>query len=300
MGLANLSERGLTKGDIRELLGSDSSSPKRSLGQNFLVDASFARKVAAACVGDETGTILEIGPGFGSLTLHLASMVEEIVAIEKDDAVSRKLKEICASRSITNVTVSNEDALQIDYAVRMRDIDSKVIVGNLPYNISVPLILKIVSESEGVVDRCAFMVQKEVAQRLSCDPGGRNSSFTSLKRAFYASARILFDVPPSVFFPEPNVTSAIVEFQSDRSLPGFTHQQEAELSLLIAKVAFGNRRQMLRRTLREYVDVLGESKVDTTKRPEALEMAEWLAIGVAASNLGLEAIHFGSSSKEPL
>jgi 16S rRNA (adenine1518-N6/adenine1519-N6)-dimethyltransferase len=139
-----LSERGLTKGDILEFLGVDSLSPKRSLGQNFLVDSSFACKVARACVGGEAGSIVEIGPGFGSLTLHLASMVERVFAIEKDNSVASRLQEICADRSIGNVIVFNEDALEVDYAVRMGEFGAKVIVGNLPYNISVPLILKII------------------------------------------------------------------------------------------------------------------------------------------------------------
>ncbi|MDA8025532.1 MAG: 16S rRNA (adenine(1518)-N(6)/adenine(1519)-N(6))-dimethyltransferase RsmA [Actinomycetota bacterium] len=283
-----MSERGLTKGDILDLLGVDSLSPKRSLGQNFLVDSSFARKVATACVGDEAGTIVEIGPGFGSLTLHLASMVKCVFAIEKDNSVASRLQEICVDRSIDNVTVFNEDALEVDYALRMGELGAKVVVGNLPYNISVPLILKIISESSGAVDRAAFMVQKEVAERLSTEPGGRNSSFTSLKRAFYASSRILFDVPPTVFFPEPNVTSAIVEFRSDRTRAGFTNEKETEIALALAKIAFGNRRQMLRRTLKPFFQVLDEAGVDPTMRPEALKLSDWLSIGVAALKGGID------------
>ena len=282
-----MTERGLTKSDIRELLGDDNSSPKRSLGQNFLVDPSFAGKVARACIGSETGTIIEIGPGFGSLTLHLVTMVEHLVAIEKDDAVASKLSKLCADRSVSNVTIINRDALEINYSEMMATFDSKAIVGNLPYNISVPLILRVIAESSGVVERACFMVQKEVAERLNCDPGGRNSSFTSLKRGFYATSRILFDVPPTVFFPEPNVTSAIIEFQSDRSLPGFTQSAAVEAALRLAKVAFGNRRQMLRRTLKDYLEVLLAAGVDETARPEALDLDGWLSIGIAAVEGGL-------------
>ncbi|MDA8196724.1 MAG: 16S rRNA (adenine(1518)-N(6)/adenine(1519)-N(6))-dimethyltransferase RsmA [Actinomycetota bacterium] len=282
-----MSERGLTKSDIRELLGLDGGSPKRSLGQNFLVDPSFARKIASASVSFEDGTIVEIGPGFGSLTLHLVSIVDRVVAIEKDDIVAKKLVELAGARSVENLTIVNGDALDIEYADFMRGIGSKVIVGNLPYNISVPLILKIISESAGVAERAVFMVQKEVAERLSSDPGNRNSSFTSLKRAFFASARILFDVPPSVFFPEPNVTSSIIELRSDRSLPGHMHPAETEMALLLAKKAFGNRRQMVRRTLRDELEILTAAGIDGAMRPEALDVASWLAIGRRAVEAGL-------------
>jgi 16S rRNA (adenine1518-N6/adenine1519-N6)-dimethyltransferase len=144
------------------------------------------------------------------------------------------------------------------------------------------------------------MVQKEVAERLSTDPGGRNSSYTSLKRAFYASSRILFDVPPSVFFPEPNVTSAIVEFRSDRSRPGFTNEKETSIALSLAKIAFGNRRQMLRRTLKDFGGILERAEVDGTKRPEALELPSWLAIGTAGLVGGLDVSQLSNDSKDEL
>ncbi len=266
--------------DEREL------SPKRSLGQNFLIDQNFARKIAEECstAGER---LLEIGPGLGALTLPLAERVESVFALEKDQKIVVALEGLLKRRAVANVEVIHGDALQFDLGALMDSASVSGVVGNLPYNISVPFILRLIEEVPAAA-HMVFLVQTEVAQRLCAVPGTRESSFVSLKIQLFCEVRIAMKVPNTVFLPVPNVSSSLVSLKrSDHFLSG---QSDLAVSATLetAKRAFAHRRQMLRRTLN--TDSLRESLlasgVDPTRRPESLAVEEWLALGEAVMSCG--------------
>ena len=261
-------------------------SPKRSLGQNFLIDQNFARKIAGECA--EAGErLVEIGPGLGALTLPLAERVQSVCAIEKDQKLAGALVGLLESRAITNVEVVQGDALDFDLQSLMDAASISGVVGNLPYNISVPFILRLIEEVPAAL-KMVFLVQTEVAQRLCAPPGTRDSSFVSLKTQLFCQVRISMKVPNTVFLPVPNVSSSLVSIsRSDVILSGRT-DLAVGATLGVAKRAFAHRRQMLRRTLN--TDPLKESLlasgVDPTRRPESLALEEWLALGEAVISCG--------------
>lgn len=278
-----MSQSGITKSEISELLGSSGRAPKRSLGQNFLVDQNYAKKIANIGAG-EGGPVAEIGPGIGSLTVFLAERCQRVTAVEKDEEIASLLNRVLEARGIGNVEVIVADALEVDWGELLASRGIRRVVGNLPYNVSVPIIMKLVEEGAGI-QGMAFLLQKEVAERLAAKPGTRESSAASLKIQLRFAASIAARVPATVFMPVPNVASAVLELRADsRYLDGYG-SEAVDSAVGAARAAFAHRRQMLRRTLADerLSAALAKSGVGETRRPESLTIQEWLAIGVALS-----------------
>lgn len=220
--------------------GKEQHRAKRSLGQNFLVDSTVCPRIAEKARIDGTG-VLEIGPGFGALTVELAKRAAKVVAVEIDGDVIPKLLENLESYS--NVTVIQGDAMELDLKGMIEEQfgDMPVaIVGNLPYYITSPLMMRFLEE-ELPVESITVMVQKEAGQRLCAIPGSRECGAVSAAVWYYSEPKILFDVKPGAFRPQPKVTSCVIRLEI-RKEP-LVDVKDKEWFFKVVRAAFGQRRK---------------------------------------------------------
>lgn len=220
--------------------GKEQHRAKKSLGQNFLVDSTVCPRIAEKARIDGTG-VLEIGPGFGALTVELAKRAAKVVAVEIDGDVIPKLLENLESYS--NVTVIQGDAMELDLKGMIEEQfgDMPVaIVGNLPYYITSPLMMRFLEE-ELPVESITVMVQKEAGQRLCAIPGSRECGAVSAAVWYYSEPKILFDVKPGAFRPQPKVTSCVIRLEI-RKEP-LVDVKDKEWFFKVVRAAFGQRRK---------------------------------------------------------
>ncbi|MFP4070674.1 MAG: 16S rRNA (adenine(1518)-N(6)/adenine(1519)-N(6))-dimethyltransferase RsmA [Desulfovibrionales bacterium] len=241
-------------------------APKRSLGQNFLVDANVSTKIAAALQAAEGETVLEIGPGRGALTKQLLLRGIVPVVLELDRSLAVELKTATPS---LNVVVGN--GVDFPYAVLPRSGVTRVI-GNLPYNVGSVIIWEFVRQTRDF-SRAVFMVQREVAERIVAKPGSRTYGMLSAWVQSFVRPEILFHVSPNVFRPRPRVWSSVLAFIPRQE--GLQHGcTPGELSALL-KILFQKRRKQLGTILKDQVqnhgkDLLEDLNLERTLRPEDL------------------------------
>ena len=229
---------------VRELVSQLGLRPSKQRGQNFVTDANTIRRIVAAAQVTEDDTVLEVGPGLGSLTLGLLQAARRVVAIEIDDLLAAQLPDTVATRlpeRAAALTVINADALQVDALPEL----PTAVVANLPYNVAVPVLLHLLATfrnwTHGLV-----MVQAEVADRLAASPGSKTYGVPSVKVAWYAAATKAGTVSPTVFWPAPKVESGLVAINR-RPQPATTATREQVFAVIDA--AFAQRRKMLRSAL---------------------------------------------------
>ncbi len=273
---------GLGRGDIVKLLERFELAPSRALGQNFLCDPNMAARIARLAEISSSDYVVEVGPGFGSLTVELARLACKVVAIEFDRYLIDALAEVLSQREISNVEIVIADALTADYPRLLSAAPKWKLVSNLPYNISTPLVLSMLEEQTMITDM-VVMVQREVGERMCATPGSSEFSQVALKLGYFASAKVVSVVSREVFLPKPNVDSVLVKIT--RRAPSELDLDEMTYDVLfsLAKLAFANRRQMLRRTLspRMSAEQIRAAGIDPARRPETLELREWRALAVA-------------------
>jgi 16S rRNA (adenine1518-N6/adenine1519-N6)-dimethyltransferase len=262
---------------IRALLDGIGTTPRRGLGQNFVADPNTVRRIARLAGVGPGDRVVEVGAGLGSLTLALAETGAEVTAVEVDPRIAGVLRGVLSE---TAVTVIEADAMTIDWSTVLGDADHWTLVANLPYNIATPLVCDLL-DSVPAVERMLVMVQREVAERFVADPGSKQYGAVSVKIAYWASARLVGVVPPSVFVPRPNVESALVEIVRHR--PPAT-DPTALFSLV--RTAFGQRRKMLRRSLAERVspEQFAAAAIAPEARPEQLDVGAWCRLTEAVSS----------------
>lgn len=229
---------------VRELASQLGLRPSKQRGQNFVTDANTIRRIVAAAQVSEDDTVLEVGPGLGSLTLGLLQAARRVIAIEIDDVLAAQLPETVGARlpeRLAALRVVNADALQVDALPE----PPTAVVANLPYNVAVPVLLHLLatfhSWTHGLV-----LVQAEVADRLAASPGSKTYGVPSVKVAWYATATKAGTVSPTVFWPVPNVESGLVAI--NRRLPPATTATRDQVFAVI-DAAFAQRRKMLRSAL---------------------------------------------------
>ena len=225
---------------IKYAPGKEQHKAKKSLGQNFLVDSTVCPRIAEKAEIDGIG-VLEIGPGFGALTVELAKRAAKVVAIEIDEDVIPQLLENLGQ--FPNVTVIQGDAMEVDLHELIREQfgDMPVaIVGNLPYYITSPLMMRFLEE-ELPVESVTVMVQKEAGQRLCAVPGSRECGAVSAAVWYYSDPKILFDVKPGAFRPQPKVTSCVIRLEI-RKEP-LVEISDTEWFFKVVRAAFGQRRK---------------------------------------------------------
>jgi 16S rRNA (adenine1518-N6/adenine1519-N6)-dimethyltransferase len=265
---------------------------KKSLGQNFLVDRNYQQRIVTALEAQPEDVVLEIGPGTGALTDLLAGTVRRLVAVEKDDALASALAERYAGRA--DVEIVNGDALQVDIAALLATPADARIIGNIPYNITSPLIFRMLERAHRP-RRLVFMVQKEVADRIASPPGDRQYGALSVGVRTVADVERLFVVPRGAFRPVPNVDSAVLRIDPFRP-PRLSADQERDVRSL-ARVAFGRRRKQLQRILRDAPEyaldaetvtaLLADVNIQPAARPESLAPEDFVALAGALRAQGV-------------
>ena len=274
----------LGAGQIRDLAGRLGVRPTKRLGQNFVIDANTVRRIVRlAGVGPED-VVVEIGPGLGSLTLALLPQVARVVAVEVDPNLALALPDTVAALAPAyrdRLEVVRADAM----AVRtLPDPQPTALVANLPYNISVPVVLSFLDHFPSL-RRVLVMVQLEVAERLAAPPGSKTYGIPSLKAAWYAEVRLAGTVSRTVFWPAPNVDSGLVAL-TRRESPKTPATRKEVFACIDA--AFAQRRKTLRAALAGWAGsaanaetVLRAAGVDPQTRGEQLDIDAFAAIAAA-------------------
>ena len=260
----------LTPRDVRRLLDTHGLAPRRSSGQNFVVDPNTVRKIVRDAGVGPDDLVLEIGPGLGSLTIPLAAVARRVVAVEIDAGLVRALGEVLDG--VGNVEVVHADAMQIDLGALV-DGGPARLVANLPYNVATPLVMQVLAAA-GAFTELFVMVQREVGERWTARVGDPLYSAVTVKVGLVADAAVVADVPRSVFHPVPNVDSVTV-----RITPHPSADEDGLLPTVLDVVdaAFAQRRKTLRNTLsrvadRDAVDrALARAGIDAGARPETLD-----------------------------
>ena len=271
----------LSRPQASALLTQHGLSPRRTLGQNFVVDPNTVRRIARLAGTQAGDVVVEIGAGLGSLTAALAETGAHVVAVEVDRGIVPVLRE--QMEPWRNVEVHEADAMQLDWPGFVaginsslgRDSDAPVdIVANLPYNIATPLVADLL---DGVpqVRSLLVMVQAEVGQRFCAAPGTEAYGAVSVKVAYWATAEIVGMVPATVFLPRPKVESALVRIVR-RAVPAVADVAPEHLFSLV-RTAFAKRRKMLRSALAGVVSAeqFEAAHIDPTARAEQLGIVDW-------------------------
>ena len=229
---------------VRSIAAELDLRPTKQRGQNFVIDPNTVRRIVQLAELEPEDRVVEVGPGLGSLTLGLLEQAAGVVAIEIESSLAQRL-----SRTVDERAPAFADRLQVVEAdaLSVRDLPTEptALVANLPYNVSVPVILHLLAEAPSIV-KGLVMVQLEVADRLVAEPGSRTYGVPSVKLAWYADAQRVGTVPPKVFWPVPNVDSGLVRF-TRREPPATTATREQVFAVVDA--AFAQRRKMLRAAL---------------------------------------------------
>jgi 16S rRNA (adenine1518-N6/adenine1519-N6)-dimethyltransferase len=267
--------------------------PKKSLGQHFLVHPHQARRIVAALMPGPDDVVVEIGAGLGALTVFLAAAAGRVVALEMDPALARFLEEELFA-SNPRVEVVCRDVLKFDFLALSRSAGRPLAVaGNLPYQITSPLLFKLIQELPAL-GRAVLMMQQEVGHRLLARPGTKDYGVLSVLAGYHFQVERVFTLSPANFFPPPQVSSVVLKLT-----PGSPEPRARDVDLLarVVKAAFGQRRKSLNNALvarassfglrvEELRGVLAELGIDPGRRGETLGVAEFVAICNKMGELG--------------
>ena len=273
---------------IREIAAGLGMRPTKQWGQNFVVDANTVKRIVRIAGVGPGDSVVEVGPGLGSLTLALLPEVGHVTAVEVDPTLAEALPgtvERLAPAYADRLTLVHADAMQVR---ELPDPQPTALVANLPYNVSVPVVLTFL-ESFPTLERVLVMVQLEVAERLAATPGSKAYGVPSVKAAWYAAVRLAGTVPRSVFWPVPNVDSGLVALE--RREPPRTDATRRD-TFTCVDAAFAQRRKTLRAALAGWAgsaaraeECLRAAGVDPRTRGEQLRIEEFAAIASARAAL---------------
>jgi 16S rRNA (adenine1518-N6/adenine1519-N6)-dimethyltransferase len=248
--------------------------PKKRFGQHFLHDRNVIGRIVATLAPRPGDHIVEIGPGKGALTRVLAAQLDHFDAVELDrDLLAHLQSTIPAGK----LTLHGADALKYDFCQLMQQGRKLRLVGNLPYNISTPLLFHLLDQA-GCIQDMLFMLQKEVVQRLAATPGGKDYGRLSVMIQYRCAVEKLFDVAPGAFTPPPKVDSSVVRLVP-HATPPVAVNDEAQFAKVV-RAAFASRRKTLRNNMKgllsaEDMTALG---IDPTRRAETLTLTEFVAL----------------------
>jgi 16S rRNA (adenine1518-N6/adenine1519-N6)-dimethyltransferase len=270
---------------LRDVIARYDIAPKKSLGQNFLLDLNLTARIARAAGDLSKATVVEVGPGPGGLTRALlAEGAAHVIAIERDDRCIAALGEI-AARYPGRLTVVPGDALAVDMPALVNGAGSAMVIANLPYNVATPLLVAWLRTEPWPpwFASLTLMFQREVAERIVAPPGSKTYGRLSVLAGWRSEAEILFDIPAQAFTPPPKVTSSLVQL-----IPRI-HPLACDPDMLerVVQSAFGQRRKMLRQSLRSLgfdpAKLLYEADIEGTRRAEEIDVAGFVALANAAT-----------------
>ena len=264
----------LTRTEVKNLLLKYEIHPKKSLGQNFVVEPNTIRQIIKLADLDPADFVIEVGSGLGSLTLALLESCEHVTAVEVDDVLVKILKEVTGEQIENKLRVIHADVMTLDLKQVLEERSNHWnLVANLPYNIAVPMICDFL-EKAPLISKMTVMVQREVAERMIAKVGDKAYGLPSVKIEYFAEAKIIADIPPTVFIPKPRVESSIVQIvRRDNTIIS----EDYEILFSLIKSAFRHRRKMLRSSLKGILstDDFTATEIDPTKRAENLTLKEW-------------------------
>jgi 16S rRNA (adenine1518-N6/adenine1519-N6)-dimethyltransferase len=278
----------LTRRQVQEMITSRDLRPSRALGQNFVADPNTVRRIARLAELVPGQRVVEIGAGLGALTLALAEVGAKVTAVEIDRHLVPVLR---AQVEEFGVRVVEGDALTLDWTALLDEghddigttgADSTgreapwVLVANLPYNVAVPVIVRVLEEAPAVASMLV-MVQREVGERLAAVPGTKAYGAVSVKVAYYATARLVGRVPAAVFVPRPRVESVLVRIVRRDTVAVDPATVASERLFSVVRAGFAQRRKMLRRSLAGVVDpsAFAAAAVNPEARAEELSIEDW-------------------------
>ena len=280
-----LTIRLLGRTEIRHLAKELDFRTRKSFGQNFVHDANTVRRVVSASGLHRHDHVLEVGPGMGSLTLALLDRGTHVTAVEIDPVLARQLPLTVADHShseIHRLTVLNRDILTVNRA----DLEDEptALVANLPYNVAVPALLRLLSEFPSI-RTVMVMVQAEVAERLAAEPGGKDYGVPSVKVRFFGNVRRYGMVSPTVFWPIPRVYSGLVRIDRHEASPWPTDPDFRAQVFELIDIAFAQRRKTSRNAFAEWAGSGNESarrllaaSIDPSRRGETLSVADFIRL----------------------
>lgn len=257
---------------------------RKRFGQNFLHDPGVIERIISSIAATEQQHLVEIGPGKGALTEHLVNTAGTLDVIELD----RDLVPVLQAQFLAyeNFRIHSADALKFDFRTLLADLPTAAspklrMVGNLPYNISTPLIFHLLDNVD-IIEDMHFMLQKEVVDRLTAPPGNKTYGRLSILVQYLCHAQLLFIVPPGAFNPAPKVDSAIVQLtpRKNHEATGALHNATTEDLSFIARAAFAQRRKTLRNNLKKIMtdEQISQCDIDPGRRAETLTISEFVAL----------------------
>ncbi|WP_350343717.1 16S rRNA (adenine(1518)-N(6)/adenine(1519)-N(6))-dimethyltransferase RsmA [Proteinivorax tanatarense] len=270
--------------NIKKFMAQHGFNIKKKFGQNFLIDDNILDKIVKNTTPDKSTTVLEIGPGLGALTHKLAENEAKVIAVEIDTSLKKHLMEL--EENYPNINLIFADALKLDLEELLQaDItqgNTLKVTANLPYYITTPLLFKIL-ESKVRFHSLTLMMQLEVAQRILAKPGGKEYGNLTVAVQYYGDASLVTKVPPSCFYPQPKVESAVINITTNSKKPKL---QDESFFFSLTKQAFSKRRKMLVNNLESIVplsksqlnEVLEEIGIDGKRRAETLNIEEFTRI----------------------
>ncbi len=281
----------------REVLAKHGISAKKSLGQNFLTDGNILRRIVEAAHLNKQKGVLEIGPGIGALTQYLADEAGRVVALEIDQRLLPVLEETVGQQE--HVEVVHGDVLKVDlhtlFAEAFSSVSSVSVVANLPYYITTPIVMKLLEE-ELPLEHIVIMIQREVAERMTASPGGKEYGSLSIAVQYYCEAELVTVVPRTVFVPQPNIDSAVIRL-TRRTVPP-VDVADSQQFFATVRAAFTQRRKTIYNNLRsafpkeagahDMKEVLLASGIEPSRRAETLSMEEFARLSDRLGRLKAE------------
>ena len=265
----------LTRTEALALIKKHGINPKKSLGQNFVVEPNSIRQIVGIAEIEPDDFVLEVGPGLGSLTRSLLEASKHVTVIEVDETLVTVIKDSLEGYN-EKLQIIHADVMDLDLErLLIARNENWNLVANLPYNIAVPLICDFL-EKVTSISKMTVMVQREVADRLVAKAGQKAYGLPSLKVEYYAEVKKIVDVPPTVFLPKPKVESSVVQIKRREN----KITTDADILFGLAKRAFNQRRKMLRKSLKEVLDSddFDASAVDSMIRAEDVTLDNWVSL----------------------
>ncbi|HOM02518.1 MAG TPA: 16S rRNA (adenine(1518)-N(6)/adenine(1519)-N(6))-dimethyltransferase RsmA [Acetivibrio sp.] len=269
-------------GNTKKLIQKYNLKLTKSLGQNFLTDDNVVKKIVDVANVSDNDLVIEIGPGVGSMTTELAKRAKKVIAVEIDKRLIPALQEnLC---EFSNVDIVNKDIMDVNIneLYDKGQYGSIKVVANLPYYITTPIIMKLLEE-ENDINLMVFMVQKEVAQRMTAAPGKKDYGALSVAVQYYTKPEKAFDVPPHCFVPQPEVDSTVVKLNVNEAPP--VQLINRDFFFKVVKAAFGQRRKtlvnalhnfkVLEKTKEEIKEILNQLGIDENARGETLSISQF-------------------------
>jgi 16S rRNA (adenine1518-N6/adenine1519-N6)-dimethyltransferase len=264
--------------------------PKKKLGQHFLVDPSTADMIARHSRISSADTVIEIGAGLGALTIPVARMAKRVYAVEKDPQLIQLLRPELLVHKLTNVEIIEKNILDVDLRLIAEKSDLPlVVIGNLPYNISSQVLIKLIKTRRNV-SRAILMFQKELARRITASPGNKDYGRLTVMLAYCAEIKSITTVAASLFYPAPKIDSEVVEINFDARRQYPPHDEN--MLFQVIKAAFGNRRKTLKNALSssslqieplKAKQALIAAGIDPGRRAETLDVSEFVALQISLS-----------------